>query len=132
MDGTLFVIINCIIIVMLTQVVKPLINKGYGSKGFFSYGGMPSSHASLVAALCTSVFLIEGFSIVFAVSLIFSALFIRDALGLRRELQNHSLKLNKLSKKKEMDERIGHSVPEVLTGIVSGIILTIIFYLIIL
>ncbi len=95
-------------------------------------GGFPSSHTSLVVALCTTIGLLEGLSsTVFAVSLVFSTIVMYDAAGVRRaagkqaELMNRIIRQYKLTRRfKEevplLKELIGHTPFEVLGGALLG------------
>ena len=109
---------------------------------FSSYSGMPSSHAAFVSALAMIVGLTEKFSSpVFAVSLVFGLLVIRDALGARRYLGQHGEIINSLvrdlNKDKMLDEtyprlleNIGHTPAQIIAGLVLGIIISLASYLI--
>ena len=106
------------------------------------YGGMPSAHAAFVASLATVIGLSQGFnSAVFAVSLALAIIVIRDAVGFRREIGRNAVFTNMLAKliyadsptqtKKKLDflnERVGHSVLEVLIGLIFGACFSIIIY----
>lgn len=85
-------------------------------------GGMPSSHTSLVVALCTSIFLIDGFSNLFIVCVVFSVIIIFDALTLRRTVSNTSFKLGQLLNL-DIGERQGHNFLEVVYGMFVGFII---------
>jgi acid phosphatase family membrane protein YuiD len=83
---------------------------------FWKTGGMPSSHSSLVTALATSIGFWEGVATpLFALSLFYGVLVIRDALGVRRSAGIQARALNALSR--ELHEKLGtehHPVKEVL------------------
>jgi len=93
-------------------------------------GGMPSSHAALVTALTVSIAIHEGTgSTLFILSLFFSLVVIRDALGVRLSNGKQAQALNKLGKhlaeKWGMEFTIvkevhGHSPLEVLVGMLLG------------
>lgn len=97
------------------------------------YGGMPSSHASLVTSLATVVFLAEGFSPAFGISVILAIIVIRDAFGFRGYLSEHGRILNKLIKdlpdEEEykypvVEETIAHTWTQLIIGGLLGILLT--------
>jgi hypothetical protein len=106
-------------------------------KSMMSYSGMPSSHAALVTALVAIIGLkAEGgiLSPLFAISLVFAVIVIRDAIGLRNYLGEHGKILNTLVKdlKEEPDkpldysypkllEKIGHTPAQVTIGILIGL-----------
>lgn len=121
---------------LIAQLSKLLIksnNIKFSWRSIFSYAGMPSSHAAFVVSLSTIVGLTQGFSSpLFAVSLIFSLLIIRDALGLRRYLGQHGEIINILVKDLKEDkmldeaypkllEKIGHTPAQIIAGSALGI-----------
>lgn len=107
----------------------------------WSYSGMPSSHAAITTALTTSVGLSQGIgSPLFAACLIFTLLIIRDAVGLRRYLGQHSEVLNDLVKElgteqviseryPRLREHIGHTPAQILAGCLVGLLISLIGYL---
>ena len=54
----------------------------------FKPGGMPSGHSSAVSALTLSLFLYEGFTTLFAVTLVFSMIVLRGTL-IRSDKKKH-------------------------------------------
>ena len=127
------------IALILAQVIKVIIDSTKGKfswRDFNNYGGMPSSHAAMVAALATVMGTNFGFtSGYFAIALAFAFLTIRDAVGLRYQLGFHSKILNKLIKDlpddKEdkypyLQERLGHTYWQALAGIILGIIIALV------
>lgn len=109
-----------------------------------SYSGMPSGHSALVVALATIVGLKSGiYSPVFAISLIFAVVVIRDAVGIRRYLGEHGKILNTLVKdlKEEKDkpldkyyphllEKIGHTPAQAIVGSLIGFAVSLIGFLV--
>jgi acid phosphatase family membrane protein YuiD len=94
---------------------------------FVSTGGMPSAHSAFVTALSVYVGLGEGFgSGTFAVACVFSVITIYDALRLRGAVEHHARILAMLVKKHpdvrtgRITTRLGHTLPEILAGIVTG------------
>lgn len=96
-------------------------------------GGMPSSHTAVVSALTTAVGFQVGFdSPLFIVSLFFSAMAIRDALGVRQAAGNQARALNQIivdlndrwqTSHKAVKEIHGHKGSEVVVGCLLGIFL---------
>ena len=94
-------------------------------------GGMPSSHASLVCALCASIAFAEGvFSNLFIFSFWFALIVLRDSMGVRRSAGLLARALNNLGKqaaeKNGLDfntvkEIQGHKPLEVVVGGLLGI-----------
>ena len=107
---------------------------------FISAGGMPSAHSAFVTALTISLGLRHGFtSEFFAISSVFSLIIIYDAIRLRGAVQSHSQILLRLVQdfpdriqweKQKIPRMVGHSLPEVIAGIIAGGALSGIFYLI--
>ncbi len=125
-----------ILVVLISQIIlKPLIEMIKGTwtwKNITAYGGMPSAHSALVSSLATVVGLNQGWqSASFAISLVLAIIVITDAIGFRAYLTEHSKAINKLIidlpdefeyKYKTLNERVSHTMPEVLAGTAVGII----------
>tara|TARA_Y100000310_G_C20396317_1_gene675261 strand:- start:127 stop:588 length:462 start_codon:yes stop_codon:yes gene_type:complete len=92
-------------------------------KNFVELGGFPSTHATVVSALTAAVYLDQGITTLFIVTLIMSVIVMRDAVGVRLEVENHAKLLNKKFKS-ALNENVGHSLKEVIAGVVFGIIIT--------
>lgn len=126
------------LVAIITQFIKftiAIMKGNWRLRELWAYGGMPSSHASICTSLMTLVYLIEGASLGFLISAVFTFIVIRDAVGLRQEIANHSKILAKLStdkkEQKKLDKRVGHTPFQVAVGAVLGIILTIgLYYLV--
>jgi uncharacterized protein len=90
-----------------------------------SAGGIPSAHAAFVTALTVAVGFQSGFaSDIFAVSVVFGSIVVFDAYRLRGQVQRHAQVLNRRLLEPQgaqpIPEMIGHSLPEVLAGILIG------------
>jgi len=94
-------------------------------------GGMPSRHAALVSSLTTALGLSQGFtSPFFLIALVFSLIVLRDAIGVRHNLDLAVQKLNKLLEKKDwMTVVSGHTPLQVLLGTLTGIGMTTLVWL---
>ncbi|HAK69226.1 MAG TPA: phosphatidic acid phosphatase [Treponema sp.] len=134
------VLLSCICSWFSAQLIKTLIKLFSGkvkSIGelfellLWRTGSMPSSHASMVASLCTSIGLRSGIdSDVFVLSLGFFLVTIRDAVGVRRANGIQARMINmigrKLSEKNVVEftpikEVQGHTPLEVAMGCLLGI-----------
>ncbi len=124
-------------VVAITQVVKffshLIIKRTADFRMFTTTGGMPSSHASGVMGLATTVGLIRGFSsIEFAIALGYSLIVMYDAAGVRRAAGRQAACLNKIIMdvyKQELKEAggklkelLGHTPLQVFVGALVGII----------
>jgi uncharacterized protein len=99
---------------------------------FFKTGGMPSSHMASVASMTTSVYLLEGASNLFMVSLIVSSIVLADAVGLRRSVGKQAKILNKVAdefkhfrkfRTRRLYELVGHTPKQGLAGLILGILI---------
>jgi len=133
-------IIIPILVALIAQIIKLIIdgipNNLDWQHLFSDYGGMPSSHAALVASLLTVVGLVSGIdSAAFAVAFILLVIVVRDAVGFRREIGKNAVLTNIIAKEVFPEnpeilvrERIGHTPLEAVTGLLLGSILTFLFY----
>ncbi|KAJ4781974.1 Acid phosphatase/vanadium-dependent haloperoxidase-related protein [Rhynchospora pubera] len=84
------------------QLSKPLTKAAINGKEIdwrdaFRSGGMPSTHSASVVAAATSLGLERGFSdSIFGMSVVFAALVMYDAQGVRKEVGYHAQVLNKI------------------------------------
>lgn len=93
-------------------------------------GGMPSSHAALAVSISTAAAFTSGpSSDLFALSVFFSLVVIRDALGVRRSAGLQARALNTLGIRvgkrlhiafKPVKEIHGHTLPQVIVGSLLG------------
>jgi len=90
-------------------------------------GGFPSSHSAFVTALAVAVGFHSGpLSDSFAISFVFGAIVIYDAIRLRGAVEDHARLLNELTAKhhpaehRNLREMIGHKPAEVVAGMLIG------------
>lgn len=121
------------------QLIKTIINllknrirsiRDLFSLLFWRTGGMPSSHSALVISICTAIGIRNGInSDIFILSLAFSLVVMRDAVGVRRASGIQAKTLNELGKKLESKELLdfkpvkeinGHKPIEVIMGAFLG------------
>lgn len=98
-------------------------------------GGMPSSHSAFVISLATIIYLEEGLSTAFAISLVLALIVIRDAFGVRRTAGEEGLVINQILKKIKMKTNahfaLGHTPLQVLVGSVLGFVVSLLVYLLV-
>jgi acid phosphatase family membrane protein YuiD len=104
---------------------------------FWKTGGMPSSHSALAVSIAASIAMTDGVnSNIFILSLFFSLVVIRDALGVRRAAGLQAKALNLLGR--EIAPRLGiafhpvrevhgHSAAEVVVGGLLGFFIALAF-----
>lgn len=96
-------------------------------------GGMPSAHSATVCGLTTAVALTQGGgSPEFVIALFLAIIVIYDARGVRYETGQQARILNRLRERDEeegkaavqerpLQEKMGHTLPEILVGIAVGV-----------
>ncbi len=99
---------------------------------WFSSGGMPSSHSSLMVSTTLSIGLFHGFdNPIFALAFAISMIVIYDAAGVRRQAGYHAQKINLIFSEllaghpipqERLKEVLGHTPRQVIGGIFLGII----------
>lgn len=115
-----------------------------------STGGFPSSHTALCVSLCIALGMFQWHDLEgkldwsFAVAVVISVIVVHDAMGVRLEASKHAKILNNMTadmtheektelgfgKKGYLKEMLGHKGFEVLGGIILGIAIGIIGFLI--
>jgi len=120
-------VFGTIVLAQLIKLVLDIVHKK--PTRFLENGGMPSSHSAGAAALAAAVFFQTGLSLLLVVVLFFAAIILNDALGVRRETTRHSVFLNELIKEKRF-RIVGHEPLEVFFGVVLGLSVAIIVYII--
>ncbi len=114
---------------LAADVMKSLIKSVQSRKvqiELLSYGGLPSSHATVVCTTATLIGARAGTdSPEFALGLTIAVLFIVDAINLRQWVGEHAKALNVLraadANQSPLRERVGHNLLEILAGIALGI-----------
>ena len=90
---------------------------------------MPSSHSAFVIALAMIIYLEEGTTAAFAISLVFAMIVIRDAFGVRRSVGNEGKAIEKLFKMHHVDSKfhyaLGHTPKQVFVGSLIGFVVSI-------
>ncbi|HPT08730.1 MAG TPA: divergent PAP2 family protein [bacterium] len=141
------ILITPLIAAVIAQIIKVLlIRKNKMSlKDLlkFSYAGMPSGHSAFTMSLVTIIALTQGLSSpLFALSLAFAIIVINDALRLRQYMSQQGAVINILIKDLNDDqfldekypllkERIGHTKLEVMAGMILGMTIGLIMFVLI-
>ncbi len=90
-------------------------------RGALGTGGMPSVHSALVTSITAAIGIKYGpFDDTFAISVVFAAIIIYDALNVRFQAGLHAKAINRMADT-EFNESIGHLPREALVGSVLGI-----------
>lgn len=137
-------LIACIVGWLVSSLLKIptyyYVHRRINLKQAFGTGGMPSSHAATVTATTLAIGLFSGFDHpAFAIAVAISMIVIYDAAGVRREAGYHAVMLNRLIDEylkgplidqKKLKEMIGHTPLEVVGGVITGLLTTLILWLI--
>jgi len=96
--------------------------------GLIGYGGLPSNHSAIVSSMATLIALKEGIHHpAFGVALTLAFIVMLDASSLRRQVGKQAALINKLADSaghnQFVRERIGHSLIEILAGVVVGVLI---------
>lgn len=127
-----------LVVALSAQIVKLSIDKIKGNLNFksiwLSYGGLPSAHTAFAVSATTVAGLWEGWdSPLFAVTVVFTLIIMRDAMTFRNFMGEQGKLLNELiarlpaeeqQKLPRFMERVGHSPLEVMVGALFGAALT--------
>lgn len=148
------ILIISIFSMLLCQLLKFMISSIRMKKPqwrlLISTGGFPSSHSSLCVAMCITLGMFQWHDLdgkldwSFAVAVIISVIVVHDAMGVRLEASKHAKILNNLAadmseeekkelgygKKGKLKEMLGHKGLEVVGGVILGIIVGLIGFLI--
>ncbi len=123
-----------VLAMLVAQGLKPVVSRlrgqGWRWRAAFAPGGMPSSHAALVAAAAHTIGLQQGFdSPLFGLAVVVAMIVMYDATGVRREAGEHAARLNRLLKELQhrvwdgqaLREVLGHTPWEVFGGLLLGV-----------
>jgi hypothetical protein len=118
---------------LLKVPIEYLLRRRWNWALWFSTGGMPSSHSSLMVATTLSIGLQYGFdSPLFALAFAVSMVVVYDAAGVRRQAGYHAQKINLLFEEffsgrpipqERLKEVLGHTPRQVIGGIILGVII---------
>jgi acid phosphatase family membrane protein YuiD len=123
------------IVWVITQLLKFFIEliyrRHFDLRMLTTAGGMPSSHSASVSALATAIAIRDGTSSsIFVLSLVFAAVTMYDAAGVRRAAMIQARVLNQIIaelfqghpiSETHLRELLGHTPVEVFVGMVLGI-----------
>ncbi len=133
----------------LSQVLKTvtylIVEKKFVFKRIISDGGMPSAHSATVITLAALSGWTQGFgSAIFAISVIFAIVIMRDAVGVRRESGVNASAIKQLADKtnsmmgdgeklistEKLKVLVGHTPLQVAAGCIIGVIVSVLYILI--
>ena len=114
---------------LFAGILKFVINSIRAKKlafGLIGYGGLPSNHSAIVSSMAALIAFKEGIgNPAFGVALTLAFIVILDASSLRKQVGIQAAAINRLNHNSTTElplrERMGHTVTEVIAGIVVGI-----------
>lgn len=138
------VLIGALVAWLIAQGLKPpleyLRTNKWRWSAMLSAGGMPSSHSALLVGATLSIGLFVGFDTpLFALAVAISMIVVYDAAGVRRQAGMHAERINVLFdellrghmwSEKDLREVLGHSPLEVVGGVLLGIVVATVNWLI--
>ncbi|MGD8749677.1 MAG: divergent PAP2 family protein [Balneolaceae bacterium] len=145
--GVLFqnrVLITMLTAWLLAQIIKIPLDYLYTRRWnwalLLSVGGMPSSHSSLLTSATVAIGLYHGFdNPLFALGVAITMVVTYDAAGVRRQAGVHAQRINMLFNEflrghmfdqKDLREVLGHTPLEVTGGVLFGIVVATVMWLI--
>ena len=120
---------------LIKMILALIQGKGFDIGYLVSSGGMPSAHSAMVSSLATAVAMTDGLaSATFAICVVFSAIVMYDAAGVRQSVGQQSVVLNRIIRElrqrepmvkieSDLRELMGHTRFEVLVGGILGIVI---------
>ena len=138
-----FVLATAICASLLAQLIKVLLNlfifHRFIAERMWGAGGMPSSHSATVCAMVVATGRYCGVnSPIFAIAAVLSIIVMYDAMGVRYETGREARALNLLDRErrerettaadreplleKPLEEKMGHTLPEIIAGVLVGLI----------
>lgn len=121
------------LVAQVSKIIYETARNGFHAERLTGGGGMPSSHSATVTGVMMGCLLsYSARSPEFAISLFLAMVVIYDAMGVRLETGHQARILNKMRERdiaegreplfdKPMDEKMGHTLPEVIVGIAIGV-----------
>ncbi|MFA6509177.1 MAG: divergent PAP2 family protein [Candidatus Peribacteraceae bacterium] len=117
-----------LVVLILAEITKMLVEQvktGSGHLRLFHPGGMPSSHSAFVTSLLIIVGKKLGVeSVEFAIAFVFPSITWYDAFSSRHAIGEQAKILNRLQHWQHLTERLGHTLKEVVGGILFGALVT--------
>lgn len=125
-------------IAQFTKILIEWIKGGFRPERIAGGGGFPSAHSATVTGLACSTGIVCGTGgFEFVMALIFAIVVMYDAMGVRYETGQQAKVLNRMREKElsegrepeqdqPMEEKIGHTFPEIAAGVILGIFVAVI------
>ena len=134
-------IISWLVAQVLKTITHAIVYKKLDFKRLLGDGGMPSCHSAVVTSTALSIGMIEGFNTsIFGLALVFAIVVMHDASGVRLETGKQALVIKNISQiieelsnthidDEKLKEFVGHTHLQVFMGALTGIVVTLIYFL---
>ena len=121
------------LVAQVSKVVYESVRYGFSAKRLTGGGGMPSSHSATMMGLTVGCLLTQSAaSPEFAIAVFLSMVVMYDAMGVRLETGQQAKILNRMRERdiaqgreplcdEPLDEKMGHTLSEVIVGVIIGI-----------
>ncbi|MBW2988294.1 divergent PAP2 family protein [Candidatus Woesearchaeota archaeon] len=122
LENGVIVLISCVLAYALSQGIKnitDMLRREWRLKNVLAPGGFPSSHTATVSALPMSIYLTEGLTPLFALSIVLLAIVVSDAIYLRNSVGKLATAMNGFHRTK-FRTKLGHTPLQVLFGGILG------------
>ena len=122
------------LVAQVSKIIYESVRYGFRAERLTGSGGMPSPHSATMTGLTVSCLLSRSAaSPEFAVALFLAIVVMYDAMGVRYETGREAKILNRMRERdiaegreplfdKPLDEKMGHTLSEVIVGVLIGII----------
>ncbi|MBN1175062.1 divergent PAP2 family protein [Candidatus Woesearchaeota archaeon] len=133
----IFQLISVVVAWSMAQIIKGSLGYlSFTKKDFFSKsGGMPSSHTASASAFFFSELFFHGLSSFSILALLFLVVIMVDAIGVRYATGKNAQVLKKIVSDKKLQKELvlknGHKKIEVFAGLVLGLVVSLIIFLVI-
>ncbi len=134
-------IISWLVAQVLKTITHAIVYKKLDFKRLLGDGGMPSCHSAVVTSTALSIGMTEGFNTsIFGLALVFAIVVMHDASGVRLETGKQALVIKNISQiieelsnthidDEKLKEFVGHTHLQVFMGALTGIVVTLIYFL---
>ena len=144
------ILIAALLAWLIAQLIKVtitvIVDHKFSFERMFGDGGMPSGHSATVMALATATGIDQGLaSPLFALAMLFAAVVMRDACGVRREAGKQASSIKELAevmnsllhekdnavKTEKLKVLVGHTPLQVVMGAIVGLATALLYMLVI-
>ncbi len=117
----IYIILTAWLIAVIVKIFSTSLTlKKFSLKEILKNGGMPSFHITTISVVTIGILIVQGFSELFFLALVISIIISVDAITIRKNIEVQGKELNRLLKK-PIEIQQGHTISEVLIGMIIGV-----------